>query len=355
MFVHRWREAAAELLGVALTVALALAVGFVVVWLTSDDPVAAYRQLLTGAVSSRYRFGNFLERAVPLLLTGLSVAVSFRVRVFNIGAEGQLYAGALAGALVGLFVTLPPGLHPAAGLAAGALGGALFALVPAYLRAHWRANEVVLTLMFNYVAVLGTSYLLAGVLRDPTSGYIQTQPVQPSAVLPAIFPPSRLHAGLIVALALAVVLWWYLFRTSRGYALRMVGLNPEFAAYGGISTAGAVMEAMLVSGALAGLAGAVEVLGIHHRLIGGFSPGYGYTGIVVALLARNHPLAVVPAALLYAYLEAGAVIMERTSDVSQELVTLVQGVLFLLVTASALLAPIRRRLLREGTGLGRAA
>lgn len=351
----RGREALAELVAVALTVVLALAVGFVVVALTSEEPVDAYRQLLTAAFSSRYRFGNFLERAVPLLFTGLAVAVAFRVRVFNIGAEGQLYAGALAAALVGMAAGLPPGVHPLAGLLAGAVAGALFALVPAYLRARWQANEVVLTLMFNYVATLGVAYLLSGPLRDPRSGYIQTPPVQPSAVLPGIFPPSRLHAGLLLALALVVAVWWYLFRTSRGYALRMVGLNPEFSAYGGIDTARAVLEAMLVSGALAGLAGAVEVLGIHHRLIAGFSPGYGYTGIVVALLARSHPLAVAPAALLYAYLETGAVIMERATDVPQELVTLVQGVLFLLVTASALLAPVRRRLSREGADLGRAA
>lgn len=328
-------EALSELGGVLLTVLLALTIGFVIVLITSNEPVEAYRIFLTGALSNKARFGNFLERAIPLTFTGLAAALAFRVRVFNIGTEGQFYLGALGGTLVALFVPMPTGLHTAAAMLAGAAAGALFAAIPGYFRAYWGADEIVTTLMMNFIATLGVSYLLVNQLRDTRSGYTQTVSIMETAHLHRFFPPSRLHVGFFVGLLLALGFWYLLFHTTRGYQLRMSGLNPDFATYGGIKTENQIFYAMLLSGAAAGLGGAVEILGTHHKLIINFSPGYGFTGIIVALLARNHPLLVPVAALFYAYLDAGAVIMERSTDVSHELVSVIQGVLFLFVTAQA--------------------
>lgn len=342
------RRLAIELAGIAAAVAVALLVGSLVVFMISDDPGKAMHALLAKAFSNKFNFGGVLERAIPLIFTGLSVSVIFQARQFSIGAEGQLYAGALAGTLVALFGTsLPPAIHfPLILLAALAAGG-LWALIPGWLKARFRANEVVSTLMLNAIMIKFTSFLLADPIRDQESGYTQTVKLADPLLLDRFLPPSRLHTGLWIALMVAVLTYWFLYRTTIGYEIRMVGLNPHFAEYGGINARSALMWAFAFSGLLAGLGGVVEVLGIHHKLIDRFSPGYGFDGILVAILARLHPLAVPVAAFFYAYLQAGAAIMERSSDVPRELVSVVQATLILVVTAEAILSLIRNRFRRR--------
>ncbi|WP_227764335.1 ABC transporter permease [Zhaonella formicivorans] len=345
----RVRDALVEAFGLFLTIIISLGIGMVIILLTSEKPWEAFRILLVSPFSNLYNFGNVLERTVPFLFTGLAVAVAFRAQMFNIGAEGQLYMGALAGTVVAIYITgLPPVLHVSLALLTAMLAGGLFAAIPGYLKAYWDANEIVTTLMLNFVATLGVSYLINYPMKDVESGYSQTVFIQESAHLGRILPPSRAHVGLFLALATAVLLYYFLYKTPRGYQIRMVGLNPHFAEYGGINRQFNMVLAMVISGALAGLAGIVEILGIHWRLIDAFSPGYGFAGINIALLARNHPLAVPFAALFYAYLSAGAALMERGTDVSREVVSIVQAVLFFFITAEGLFAYLRRKAKKGG-------
>lgn len=341
-------ELALELTGIVFAVLLALGLGFVITYFLSEDPGKAYHALLVKPFVGYFNFGNLIERMIPLVFTGLSVAVAFKTRLFSMGAEGQLYMGALAGTLVALFVPVPtPWLHIPLILLAAIVAGGLYGAIPGALKAYTGANEIVSTLMLNPLAILLVSYLVSNPLRDLNSGYSQTKYIPETAQLLRFMPPSRVHMGLLIALVAVAFTYFFLYRTTKGYELRMVGHNPDFAEYGGIDKRKVMTLSLVVSGALAGLGGIVEVTGIHWRLIESFSPGYGFDGIVVALLARNHPLAVPFAAFFYAYLKTGAVIMERSSDISRELVSIIQAVMILFITAQAIFSVIKRRARRR--------
>ncbi|MBE3595749.1 MAG: ABC transporter permease [Hydrogenibacillus sp.] len=344
----RLRRFAAEALGIVVAFALAIAVGMVLVLLLSAEPGHALYALLIQPLTSAFYFGNVLERAIPLIFAGLSVAVSFQARQFNIGAEGAIYIGALFGTLIALYATFLPGpVHQLAVFIAAIIGGALVGWLPGWLKARFGANEVVSTLMLNTIAIKFTSYLLSDPIRDKSSGYTQTVTLPDQVLLARILPPSRLHTGLFIALLAVVVTYGFLYRTTIGYEIRMVGINPRFAAYGGIDHRRAIVLAFVVSGILAGLGGIVEVVGIHQKLIENFSPGYGFDGLLVAIIARLHPLAVPFAAFFYAYLRAGAAIMERESDIPQEMVSVIQVILILFITAEALMSFFRKRMNRR--------
>lgn len=334
-----------EVVTVAGLAVLSLALGVVIILLVSDQPAQAVQALLLGAVANPFQLGTMLARAVPYIFAGLAVAIAFRASVFNIGVEGQLYIGALSGTFVALQLgSVPAVLAIPAVLLAAAAGGGAYAAVAGYLKAALDADEIVVTLMLNFVAVLAVSYLVSGPLLDPEgAGLGQTAFVPASTQLPRFFPPSRLHIGLLIALALAGASWLLLYRTTWGYELRISGLNPEFARYGGISPRRAIVLSMVFSGALAGVGGVVQVTGELLRLIDDFSPGYGFVGILIALLARNNPLLVPPAAIFYSYLVTGAQVMEETTDVPREVVILIQAVLFLVIGAQALFGWLRRR------------
>jgi general nucleoside transport system permease protein len=231
-------------------------------------------------------------------------------------------------------------------LAAGAVGGAVWAGLAGWLKARTGAHEVITTIMLNYVALLGTGYLLSGLLKDPSPFVVvaQTPKVLESARLPSLFTDLRVHWGLVLALLLSVATWWLLFRSTIGFAIRTVGLNPSAARYAGISIAGTVVLTMALSGALAGLAGGVEVLGVNYYHTPGFSVGYGFDSIAVALLGKNHPLGVIPAALLFGGLRAGATRMQFVSQIPIDVISIVQGIILLLVAADELV----RRLYRVG-------
>lgn len=314
-----------------------LLVGVVLIVLVSDAPALSVRAFLLGPFDGTFQIGTTLARSIPYMFTGLAVAVGFRAAVFNIGAEGQLYLGALAGTAVALQVSLPGPLLIVAALLAAAVAGGLYGFVPGILRAVWGTNEVVTTLMLNFVAILLTSFVIAGPLLDPDGlGFPQTAFVPDTARLPQLLPPSKLNLGLVLAVAACIAVHLLLSRTTFGYDIRIAGDNPEFLRYGGRSPTRAIAGALTLGGALAGLAGIAVVLGDQGRLIDGFSTGYGFVGILIALLAGNRPLAVPIAALFYAYLASGAAVMENVTDVPREVVTVVQGTLFLFVTVQVL-------------------
>ncbi len=326
----------AERLLVPVTAVLgALAVSAGLIFLAGADPLAAYGAMLQGAVGSVGSLATTGVRMTPILLTGLAVALSFRAGVFNVGAEGQLYLGAAFATAVALVpLGLPAPLHVLLALLAGAVGGALWIAVPAYLRARRGVSEVVTTLMLNFAGLHLISYLIdpiTGPLGEPNASYAQSFPIQDSARLPILVRGTSLHAGLLLGLGLALLLAVVLRFTTFGFRIRMLGGNPTAARFAGLPTGRQIVVAMLLSGGIAGLAGASEVLGLRLRLFDRFSPGYGYDGIAVALLAGSNPLAVIASAGFFGALRAGANAMQQATGLETSVVLIVQALTILFV------------------------
>lgn len=296
----------------------------------------ALRALLAGAFGSWYAFGSgTLVRATPLILTGLAVAIAFRAGVFNIGAEGQFIVGAAAATAAALAMhSLPAFILVPSMLVLGFGAGALWAWIAAVLRARFHVLEVISTIMLNFVALHLVSYLVRGPLQEPTHIYPQTVTFVDAARLPRFGSTTRLHLGFLVAVVACVAAWFVVRYTAAGFRLRAVGANPDAARSAGmIDAARATMRAFLISGALAGLAGAIEVSGVTYALYENISPGYGFTAIAVALLAQLNPLAVVGTGILFGALEAGATAMQRDAGVPSVVVSIVEALIILVLLA----------------------
>ncbi len=307
-----WGAALLALLATVAVAAGSLALG-------GFDPWSALGALVQGSLGSpNVLLSITLVRAVPLILTGLAVALAFRAGVWNIGAEGQLYAGAVAGTAVGLAVSegMPPWLAIPLVLVAGGVAGAAWAAVPAVLKLRSGVGEVITTLLMNFVAIHLAAWLVHGPMQERRGVFPQSDAVAEVARLPALVPGSRLHLGFAFAVLLAVALWGFLRFTAAGFRVRAVGANPEAARVAGrIRSRRTLLWVFLGSGALAGLGGAVEIAGVHFRLYEGLSPGYGYTAIAVALLAGLSPLGVLITGSLFGALEGGAGAMQRVANV----------------------------------------
>lgn len=331
---------------IAVVVALGLGAGLI--WASGASVLAAYGGLFEGMCGSWRALSETGVAATPYILTGLAVALGFRGGLFNIGAEGQLYMGALGAVIVGYTVGgLPAWLHLPLALAAGALAGAMWGAIPGVLKARLGVHEVINTIMMNYVAIKLVDYLVKRVLRDPTASLDRTPYVLSTAELPRLFgPQARLHAGLLVALAALVLVAWLLDKTTLGFEIRTTGSNPSVAQYAGMPVARTLVLTMALSGLCAGLAGAVEILGLHHTLPAAFATGYGFDAIAVALLARSRPLGVLPAALLWGGLRNGAGLMQVRTGVSIDLINVIQALVIVCVAADQLLRARLRRHLR---------
>ena len=328
---------------VAVLLGLVLCAGLVA-W-SGAAVLDAYRLLVVGSLGSWFALTETLSRATPLIFTGLAAAVAFRAKLWNIGGEGQLYAGALAATVLGtgLIQAPAPVLVPLL-VVAGALAGALLLLGPAFLKLRFGVDEVVTTLLLNFVVLLLVSLLLDGPLKDPTAlGWPQAAPIVDAGVLPRLVTGKRLHLGLLLALALAVLVWLVDTRTTLGYAIRAVGLNPRAAAFAGIPVGRVTLAVALLSGGLAGIGGVSEVAGLKGNLTLDLSPGFGYSGIVVAMLAGLHPLGVVLAAIFVAGIFVGADAMSRAVHVSNYIADVVVAVSLLAMLVTMLLLRFRIR------------
>jgi ABC-type uncharacterized transport system permease subunit len=315
-----------------LSLCLALLAG--VLHLAGYDAGRALLALWRGSFGSTNAFlSATLVRAIPLLLAGLGVALAFRAGIWNIGAEGQLLAGAAAATAVGLLPgDIPRIVMVPAVLAAGAVAGTLWASVAELLRRRRGVLEVISTIMLNFIALHLVGALVHGPLQEPLGIYPQSSPIGEAARLPRLVPGTRLHVGFAIAIVAAPSLWWWLRSTAAGFRLRAVGGNPDAARMAGrIDVARVAGMAFLASGALAGLAGAVEVSGVTFALYENLSAGYGYTAIIVALLGRLDPLAIIPSAILFGALESGALAMQREAGIPSVVVTAIEAVLVLAV------------------------
>lgn len=344
-----------ELARTVVVVVLALTLGFFITALVSADPIDAYRELLTGPLP-RFsidedgswqlrginRFGNWLEDSITLILLGLSVAVVFSARQFSLGAEGQLVLGALGAGVVSLYLQAPPVVHIGLALIVAGAVGFIWGLIPGALKAYLDANEIVSTLMLNIIAIQLYQFVLVRYLRDPSVGYLGTEFFPETAILPVIIPGTRVTIALFITLAAIVAVWFLMTRMPLGYEIRMLGANRRFAEYGGINAKRVITLSMAVSGLLAGLAGAHLSMGLLKQLTLTLSPNIGFEGIVVALLARNDPKLVPVAGLFYSYLRTGAQIMERSSDVTREMVLIIQAIIILFITAERIVPLVQQ-------------
>jgi general nucleoside transport system permease protein len=336
-----------ESLRVVLTVAGALLIGFGITLLISSDPVNAFNALLTGPVSRINRWAGWVTDAMALILLGLAITLVFRARLFSLGAEGQIYFGALAAGLVALFVPgLPIQLHIPLALGAAMLAGMAWGAIPGALRAGVGANELVSTLMLNPIAAAIFALILEE-LKPEGAGFLVSADFPDTALLPKLITGTDVTTGIFLVVGAVILVWVLLQRTPLGYEIRMVGENIRFARYGGIKTRRVMFLAMSLSGAVAGLVGGYLVMALFEKLQLGLATGLAFEGIVVALLARNNPLAVPAMALMYSYLRVGGPIMQTDADVSQEIVRVIQAIIILLFTAEGILSFIKVRRKRE--------
>lgn len=340
------------LLPVIATLA-ALAVGAVMLLFLKVNPIVAYAALWDGAFGSTNAFAETLVKATPLLLVGLGICISFRGDVINIGGEGQMIIGAVLATWVGLnFTGLPGWLTITISMLAGFLGGAIWGGIPGVLKAYFSVNEILSTVMMNAIAVQLMNFLLRGPMIDPAQAKLASQ-IPQTARLEEIFrlprlAPTRLHLGALIAVILAVLVYILLWRTTLGYRIRAVGQNPHASRYAGIKVQRYVVLALLLSGAFAGLAGAVQVFGVNYRMItdgssSGFTGSAGFNGIVAALFGGLHPILTIPASILFGALLVGANKMQRVVQVPSALITALNGLVVVFVVSSEIIRKRRQR------------
>jgi len=337
-----------------LATLLALIVGSVMLILLGVNPIEAYKALIEGAFGSKNAIADTIVKATPLLLVGVGICIAFRGGVINIGGEGQLVVGALAATFLGLSFPDAPGwlIIPLA-LLAGFLGGAVWGGIPGVLKAYFNVNEILSTIMMNQIAVQGMNFLLRGPMIDPVqleaaSKIPQTARLARLFDLPRLIP-TRLHLGAALAVLAAILVYILLWKTTTGYRIRAVGLNQYASRYAGINVKRYIVLSLLLSGAFAGLAGAVQVYGVNHRMFTdgsatGFTGSAGFNGIVAALFGQLHPIGTIPAAFFFGGLLVGANAMQRAMQVPSALITALNGLLVVFVVSSEI---FRRRLTRR--------
>jgi simple sugar transport system permease protein len=336
----------------------ALALGFIITMFVSEDPVGAYKAFFFGPVSKFNRFGDWIEESITLILIGLSVAISFKANLFSMGTQGQMVLGALVSGVISLYVPLPAILRiPLAVLGAMAVGF-VWGLIPGYLKAYLKANEIVSTLMLNTIAIKIYDFFLINYIQPPDAGYTVSDYFPEEGVFPSFIPnipifnkiytlftdSTNITAIVYVLIITVIVAYYLIYKTPFGYRLRLIGINPKFARYGGINTKRTTMLILAISGVFGSLAGVHLTMCIHERIISNISLNFAFEGIIVSILARNNPLFIPLTGLGYGYLRTGANIMERSSDLSREMIYVIQALIILFVTAERLLPMVQRRI-----------
>ena len=318
------------------SVVLGLFAGAIIMWIFGFDAIGAYMALFQGVFGDSYVLGETIRAITPLILTGLAVAFAFKTGLFNIGVEGQLIIGWLAAIYVGVSFDLPPIIHVPLAVAAAAVAGALWAFIPGFLKAKLHVHEVITTIMMNYIALHTSNYLIRTFLKSATE---RTERINPTASLQvewltALFPFSRIHIGIFIALIGAFVLWFILSRTTLGFELRAVGINSHASEYAGMNVKRNIIISMMISGAFAGIAGAAEGLGTfgYAPISAGFT-GIGFSGIAVALLGANTAIGVILAASLFGGLQVGAMTMQGISRVPVEIIDVVIALIIFFVAS----------------------
>lgn len=339
----RLKSFAVDLGSSLFSVLVALLLGAVIILVIGENPAEAYLALFKGALGSPQTFANTLSKTIPLAFTGLAVALGQRGGMLNIGAEGQLHAGAMATTLFALtFPELPRLIMLPACILAGFTAGMLVGAIPGYFKAKRHTSEVIVAIMLNYLITLFTSWLVNGPYKAPGS-VSQTLPMPERALLTKIWGNSQLTSALFMLAIFAVLQYLFLWKSARGFELRAVGGNRFASVSAGVNATGLMIATMMLSGGIAAMAGTTEVMGKYGCFIEGFSPSFGFTGIAVAILGRNHPVGVLLTAFLFGILDTGALRMGRVTNVSTNMIVVVQSLVILLVSAPEIAKLIQRR------------
>lgn len=327
-----------------LAILTALLVASIALLATGSNPFLAYLALGEGALGSEANVIETLLKTTPFLVAGVGVALAFRGGLFNIGIEGQLFVGSIIAVLIGTSFHLPAFLHLPLVLLAGALGGAIWAAIPGYLKAYTGSPEVITTIMTNFIALRIITWLIGANGPMRARGVVpETNPVFETARLPALIPGTRLHAGVLIAILVAGMVYWLLFRTTIGFEIRMVGSNPNAARYAGVHVERNIILTMALSGALAGLAGAIQVIGLPpYNFTTGFNVGYGFDSIAVSVLGNNHPIGVLFSAFLFGVMDSGARLMQLRAKVPIDIISILQGLILMFVAANQIIRKIYR-------------
>jgi len=355
----RWKEALLRagnaIIVPVLAVFTALVIGALVILWAGGNPIAAYIGLFQGGFGSLRALSETAVWATPYIFAGLAVALAFKGGLFNIGAEGQLALGATAAAWIGyalpdvLGVQIPGLIHLFLVVAGGMAAGAIWGAIPGWLKAKTGAHEVINTIMMNYIALNMVSYLLNGPWKDsnPLNVIARTPSIAEGARIPPIFAGYRIHWGFVLALLVAYLVWWLLYKTTLGFEIRTAGANPDAAKYSGVNVGLIIVLTMAISGALAGLAGVVEVSGLNYRHELGFSTGYGFDAIAIALLGKTHPAGVVLASILFGGMRNGGTRMQFVTQIPIDVISIIQALILLFVAADAIIRQIYRIKVKE--------
>ncbi|RRD93598.1 ABC transporter permease [Clostridiales bacterium COT073_COT-073] len=337
-----------EMIRTLTAVVISLLVGFLIILLVGREPVQTIFYFVLGPVTKFRYLGNVIELAIPLIFSGLATALLFTSGLFNLGSEGIFYFGGLLAAIVGITLRLPSFIHPLVGILTSALAGMAVMAVIGFFKARYNASELVISLMFNSILYGVGLYILNYNFRDPSVSGFASLKLQTTALLTNIIPRTRIHSGLLLALAMAGFCHVFLYHTKWGYEIRMQGLNFKFAEYAGMKPAKIILLTSLLAGALAGMGGAVEISGMYERFRWAALPGLGFDGALIAMLAKNKPLNVIGAAVFLAYIRIGADLMARMTDIPSEMIYILQAVIILLISGRRFLENYRQRaLIRE--------
>lgn len=327
-----------------ITLALALIAGALIMALSGKDPINAYSVMLNSAFGSERAIANTFLAATPLIFTGLATLIAFRAGIFNVGVEGSLYLGAFTAAWAGFTFTDLPAIIivPLAFILAGVIGG-VWGMIPGYLKARYKVDEVVTTIMLNYVAILFTDYLVNGPFLVPGMSNAMSAEVSPQAQLPRIIERAQWNISFFIALGVFLFVLFLLKRTTLGYEIRVLGSNPLFARWSGMPARRIIVTVMFISGFIGGLGGAGQALGVHYRFISGFSQGLGFDGIVVALLGRNNPIGALIAALFFGALRNGGSTMELFTRIPRDLIDILIALIIFFIAIDISFDWLRRR------------
>lgn len=331
-----------ELMRTLLAIFIAVIFAIAIIFLVSKQPLNAVYMFFVKPLSSARYLANIIELMTPLLFTGVAVTFILQTKVYNLAVEGMFYAGGLASVMVATLVTLDFGVHSILALAVGALAGGLIACIPAVLKLKFDASEIVSSLMLNYIVFHTGDFLLKYFMRDEKSTHVASLKFARTARLSELY--RGIHTGLLIALVLLIGAYIFLYKTKRGYACRMCGQNIKFAKYSGIRVMTTILLFQVLGGMIAGLGGAVYMMGSQQRFNWEWRPGYGWDGLIIAIIAKNNPRFVPVGAFLLAYLRIGSDIMSRNADVQNEVVAIIQGVIIVLVAASGFLERYKKKL-----------
>lgn len=333
------RTIIAVLIGVLITIFLII--------LVSADAGASLKYFLFGPLMSKARIGNIFELAAPIILCGIAISIPFQAEQFNVGAEGTFFVSAAFGTAFAITISklnLPGFLLVILVLLFSALFGGLWGFIAGFLKAKWKVNILVTTLMLNYVAYYLSLYLINYHFRDKSAGYLTSYKLSDQVWLKQFIPGTRIHLGIIFAIVAAVIAFYFLYHTKLGYEIRMTGFNIHFSKYSGINIYRVIILSSVIGGIFAGFGGMAEVMGIHRRFNWQMLPGYGWDGVVVAIIGRNNPLLIIAASFFLAYLRIGGQVLNLLSDVPYELVSVIEAIIILLITAEAFLENIKYKI-----------